>query len=160
MMNRASAGLLTAVLCTAVGCSRAAAPANQPNPDQVPVAFGTQDRSEITGSVGSVAMEELTGRRYSSVEEMLAGRVSGVQVLRTASGFSVRIRGSGSLRGNMEPLYVVDGMALMAGRPGSGVSISPQDIARIEVLKDAAAASLYGSRAANGVVVITTRRGR
>ena len=90
---------------------------------------------------------------------MLEGRVAGVQVIRTAGGISVRIRGSGSLRANMDPLYVVDGVAVTASRAGAGIAVSPHEIARIEVLKDAAAAAMFGSRGANGVVVITTKRG-
>ena len=160
MYIRASAGLLSVAICAAtLACGPAAPPANDPGTEEVPVAFGTQQRDEITGSVSSVPMDEATGRRYSSVEEMLAGKVAGVQVTRTASGISVRIRGSGSLRANNEPLYIVDGVAVLPGRGGVGVSVSPHDVERIEVLKDASAAALYGSRGANGVVVITTKRG-
>jgi TonB-dependent starch-binding outer membrane protein SusC len=159
MTKSAIAGMLTVLLCTgAAACARSSEPQNAPEPEEVPVGFGTQERGDITGSVGSVAMEETRGTRFNSVEEMLSGRVAGVQVMRTAGGISVRIRGSGSLRLNMEPLYVVDGVALIATRAGAGIAVSPHDIARIEVLKDAAAAAMYGSRGANGVVVITTKR--
>jgi TonB-dependent starch-binding outer membrane protein SusC len=158
-MTRSTIAVLGVLLCSAgSACARSSAPESTPGPDPVPVGYGTQERDQMTGAVGSVAMEETRGMRYNSVEEMLAGRVSGVQVTRTAGGISVRIRGSGSLRLNMEPLYVVDGVALIASRSGSGVAVSPHDIARIEVLKDAAAAAMYGSRGANGVVVITTKR--
>ena len=159
MFIRASAGVLSAALCAAVACGPAAPPANDPGTEEVPVAFGTQEREQITGAVSSVPMDEAVGRRYASIEEMLAGKVAGVQVTRTASGISVRIRGSGSLRSNNEPLYVVDGVTVITGRAGAGISVSPHDVARIEILKDASAAALYGSRGANGVVVITTKRG-
>lgn len=159
MRKSATVGTLGVLLIAAAGCARSSAPERSLVPDPVPVGFGTQEREEITGSVGSVAMEETRGTRYSNVEEMLAGRVAGVQVTRTAGGISVRIRGSGSLRANMEPLYVVDGVAVTASRTGAGIAVSPHEIARIEVLKDAAAAAMFGSRGANGVVVITTRRG-
>jgi TonB-dependent starch-binding outer membrane protein SusC len=160
MRKSATAGMLGALLCAGtLACARSGPPPDRPAPDNVPVGYGTQEREEITGSVGSVAMEETRGNRYNSVEEMLAGRVAGVQVTRTSSGISVRIRGSGSLRANMEPLYVVDGVTVIVGRAGSGLSISPHEIERIEVLKDAAASAMYGSRGANGVVVITTKRG-
>jgi TonB-dependent starch-binding outer membrane protein SusC len=79
-------------------------------------------------------------------------------VLRTSRGISVRIRGVASLRAGAEPLYVVDGVAMLPSPGGTGVGVSPHDIARIDVLKDAAAAALYGSRGANGVVVVTTKR--
>ena len=158
MNTRASGGLLSVALCTAAfGCGAIAPPPNDPGNEEVPVAFGTQQRDEITGSVTSVPMDEAVGRRYASIEEMLAGRVSGVHVTRTASGVSVRIRGAGTIRSNGEPLYVVDGVAVVPGR--NGITVSPHDVERIEVLKDAAAAALYGSRGANGVVVITTKRG-
>jgi TonB-dependent starch-binding outer membrane protein SusC len=161
MRKCATAGMLAVLLCTGMaGCARSSVPVDAPVPDRVPVGYGTQERDRITGAVGSVAMEEARGMRYTSVEEMLAGRVAGVQVTRTSSGISVRIRGSGSLRSNMEPLYVVDGVTVIVGRAGAGVTVSPHDIERIEVLKDAAAAAMYGSRGANGVVVITTKRGK
>ena len=159
MLNRASAGVLSALFCTVAACGPVAPPANDPGTDEVPVAFGTQERNEITGAVTSVPMDESVGRRYASIEEMLSGRVSGVAVTQTPSGISVRIRGAGSLRANNEPLYIVDGVAVITGRNGV-LSVSPHDVARIEVLKDASAAALYGSRGANGVVVITTKRGR
>jgi TonB-dependent SusC/RagA subfamily outer membrane receptor len=104
--------------------------------------------------------EELDNMRVARVEELLQGRVAGVQVMRTADGdFTIRIRGPHSFHGNDEPLYVVDGMPI----PGRGLrsalmGIPPHDIARIEVLKDAGATAIYGSRGANGVIVITTKR--
>lgn len=160
MSRWTNSGFLAALAClTAAGCSRAEGPGNAPLPQQVPVAFGSQARDEITGSVGSVAADALNNRQYSSVEDMLAGRVPGVQVSRSAGGISVRIRGSNSLRGGGDPLYIVDGVAAMLGRGGTTLSIDTNSIASIEVLKDAAAASMYGSRGANGVVVITTKRG-
>src|SRR5688500_6685873 len=138
MLDRASAGLLSVALCTVAACGPVAPPVSDPGTEEVPVAFGTQERNEITGSVSSVPMDEAVGRRYSSIEEMLSGRVSGVQVIQTPSGISVRIRGAGSLRANNEPLYVVDGVAVVTGRNGV-LSVSPHDVARIEVLKDASA---------------------
>jgi TonB-dependent starch-binding outer membrane protein SusC len=159
MTKSLTAGVMAALLCAGTaGCARSTPPADAPSLDPVPVGYGTQEREDITGSVSSVRVEETRGMRYTSVEEMLAGRVAGVQVIRTSGGISVRIRGAGSLRANMEPLYVVDGMVIIAGRSGSGVSVSPQEIARIEVLKDAAASAMYGGRGANGVVIITTKR--
>jgi TonB-dependent starch-binding outer membrane protein SusC len=156
---RSLAALLGALaLLTSAACSRGTPPANSPETDQVPTGFDTQGRDAITGSVASVDMDEAENTRYNSVEEMLAGRVTGVSVVRTARGISVRIRGVNSFRASVEPLYVVDGMAMLASPGGTGVGISPHDIARIEVLKDAAAAAMYGSRGANGVVIITTKR--
>ena len=100
--------------------------------------------------------------RVARVEEMLLGRVAGVQVVRTADGdFTVRVRGAHSFNGNDEPLLVVDGMQIPARGLRRALSgIAPQDVARIEVLKDAGATAAYGSLGANGVIVITTKRRR
>ena len=91
--------------------------------------------------------------------ERLAARVSGVTVSRAADGgLSIRIRGGSSLGGNNEPLYVLDGVPIEPGPNGSLSGINPNDIDRIEVLKDAASTTMYGSRGANGVIRIYTRR--
>jgi TonB-dependent SusC/RagA subfamily outer membrane receptor len=91
--------------------------------------------------------------------ELLAGRFPGVQVMRVPGGISIRIRGGASAFGNNEPLFVVDGLQIQAGPGGALAGINPMDIARIEVLKDSASLATYGVRGANGVVLITTRRG-
>lgn len=149
-------GIPAAVLCLAgAGCGAM----SQASADRIPIAFGTAAQDQNTGSVGSLTPNDREEPNYSNVEEMLMGRVAGVQVTRTPTGLSVRIRGAGNLRGPAEPLYVVDGIPTTIGRGGTGLSISANDIARIEVLKDASAAALYGSRGVNGVVVITTKRG-
>jgi TonB-dependent starch-binding outer membrane protein SusC len=145
---------------TVVGCGRSAAPP----PELVPVAEGAAGRSmqgEGTGAVGVVDGDDLHGRPAVNVEELLQGRVAGVQVIRRpGGGISVQIRGPGSIMGNTEPLYVIDGMPVqdVAGR---GLDwLNPGDILRIEILKDASTTSMYGVRGANGVVLITTRRGK
>jgi TonB-linked SusC/RagA family outer membrane protein len=138
--------------------------------------FGTQQsRSELTGSVASVKSSQFQNLPLASVDQALQGRAAGVQVTQNSgtpgSGIAVRIRGISSINGSNEPLYVVDGLPLTAtgsfsnigvGNQGTNAlaDINPNDIASIEVLKDAAAASLYGSRGTNGVVLITTKRGR
>jgi TonB-dependent SusC/RagA subfamily outer membrane receptor len=131
--------------------------------DSVTVGYGRQARTEVTGAVGSISEEELDAMRVSRVEELLLGRVPGVQVIRLANGdFSVRVRGAKTFgNGSEEPLYVVDGMPLMAnGFRTALIGIAPQDIARIDVLKDAGATAVYGSKGANGVILITTKRRR
>lgn len=141
---------------------------------QVVVAYGQQKRRELTGAIGSVDAASIRETPATSLEQTLSGRVSGVQVTQ-ASGAPggavvVNIRGTSSISAGNEPLYVVDGMPILsadfsqkAGYQGntlSGVAdINPADIASVEVLKDASAAALYGSRASNGVVLITTKRG-
>jgi pectinesterase len=91
------------------------------------------------------------------VEELFEGRFPGVRVFRQAGGFSVQIRGTMTFNGNTEPMYVIDGFAIEPG-PDRLIGINPADVARIEVLKDAASLAMYGSRAGNGVVLITTKR--
>ncbi|KEO74430.1 SusC/RagA family TonB-linked outer membrane protein [Anditalea andensis] len=124
----------------------------------VVVGYGTQRRADITGSVAIVETSEMKKFATSDVAQMLQGRVSGVQV--TADGQpgavpNVRVRGVGTF-GNNQPLYVVDGVPV-----GTTVrDFNPNDIESMQVLKDASATAIYGSRAANGVVIITTRQGR
>lgn len=108
----------------------------------------------------SSGIVENDGRRPNdSVEEMLQGRVAGVTVSRTPDGgIAVRIRGVSSVYGNTAPLYIVDGLTVQPGPNGALSGITPQDIASIRVLKDAADIAMYGSRGANGVIVIRTKR--
>ncbi|MBI1226640.1 MAG: SusC/RagA family TonB-linked outer membrane protein [Bacteroidetes bacterium] len=144
--------------------------------DVVVVAYGTVKKSDLTGSVSSVSSEELTRTAPVSLDQALQGRAAGVQVTqvsgRPGGETSIRIRGSSSINAGNEPLYVVDGMLITSdngqlnagGTAGSGLnglsSINPSDIERIEILKDASATALYGSRGSNGVVLITTKRGK
>lgn len=138
----------------------------------VVIGYGTQKRSELTGSVTSVKADELQKVATGSFTSALQGKIPGVSINQTSGApggsSSVRIRGVGTTGGN-QPLYVVDGFPLGGGGmdiAGSsdridGLSIvNPNDIESIEVLKDAAAASIYGARAANGVILITTKRGK
>ncbi|MBT33870.1 MAG: SusC/RagA family TonB-linked outer membrane protein, partial [Thalassobius sp.] len=140
----------------------------------VVVGYGTQKKSNLTGAVTSVKAEELHETPITSIDQGLVGRASGVMVTQT-SGMpgavaSIRIRGSSSLQGGNEPLYVIDGFPVYNGsgygNTGgnarmSGLStINPSDIESIEILKDASATAIYGARAANGVVLITTKSGK
>ncbi|MGH7474889.1 MAG: TonB-dependent receptor plug domain-containing protein [Longimicrobiales bacterium] len=153
--------LLGMALLTAAGagCGRTA---TAPPPEPAPKAEGAAGRSvaaEGTGSVGVVDGDDLHGIPATQLEQLLAGRVAGVQVIRLpGGGISVRIRGPGSIGGDTEPLYVVDGMPVRV-TPGRGLDwLNPSDIQRIEILKDAVTTSMYGVQGANGVVLITTRR--
>lgn len=135
----------------------------------VVVGYGTQKKGSVTGAVSSVDSKTINQLKVSSVESALQGRIAGVTVTNNGSpgsGPLVRIRGIGSITGSSEPLYVVDGVPTggvnnaNASFPTGGLSgFDPNDIESIEVLKDAAAAAVYGSRAANGVVLITTKKG-
>ena len=151
--------VMTCVLLMTAGCGRTRPATNDEPPDaeEVSVGYGTQTRDRVTGSVASVTADEVDGP-VTRVEEMLQGRFAGVTVRRLpGGGLSVRIRGTGSLSASNEPLYVVDGVVLPPSPSGGIYGIAPGDIAKIEVLKDAAATAIYGSRGANGVVVITTK---
>ncbi len=124
----------------------------------VVVGYGTQRKSEITGAVSSVSSDEIIQTPVTRIEQGLQGRVAGVQVS-NASGQpgeqpTIRIRGIGTT-GNADPLYIVDGVQV-----GGIDYLNPNDVESIDVLKDAASAAIYGSRAANGVVLITTKSGK
>jgi TonB-linked SusC/RagA family outer membrane protein len=125
----------------------------------VVVGYGTQKKSDITGSVASVSSKEVSELPLTNAQQALQGRVAGVDVVSTGTKpgatASVRIRGRRSFSAGNEPLYVVDGIPLAGGIN----DLNPQDIQSMEVLKDASATAIYGSRGANGVVLITTRRG-
>lgn len=136
----------------------------------VVVGYGQRQRRDVTGSITSVQAEEIETRGIVSADQALQGQASGVQVVSTSGepggGFDVRVRGTGSITAGNQPLYVVDGVPINAEDDvGGQASTNPlsgiraQDIASIEVLKDAAAASIYGAQAANGVVLITTKGG-
>jgi TonB-linked SusC/RagA family outer membrane protein len=132
----------------------------------VVVGYGTQQRKDVTGAIASVNASDIKALPLTGVDQAMQGRVSGVQVTQNSGApggsVSVRIRGIGSINGS-EPLYVVDGFPIQGnGYEGTNVlnTINPNDIESIEILKDAGAAAIYGSRASNGVVLITTKRGK
>jgi TonB-dependent SusC/RagA subfamily outer membrane receptor len=156
-------GIVVAGAAACAAHSAPAAGASRPKPraaadaeDSVSVGYGMRARRDLTGAVGSV--DGRTGERDGAqrVEEMLR-RVPGVVVSRLSGGsYSVRVRNGGGSTG--EPLFVLDGVPLPVG-VGALNGVSPQEVARIDVLKDAEAA-VYGSQAANGVILVRTRRGR
>lgn len=139
------------------------------------VAYGTSTKRSFTGAASVVKQEAIKDMPTTSFENALVGKVSGLQVTQTSgqagSVSALRIRGIGSMNASNEPLYVIDGIPVVSGSSGQlgdyiytsnniMNTLNPADIESITVLKDAAASSLYGSRAANGIVVITTKRGR
>ncbi|MEZ4999720.1 MAG: TonB-dependent receptor plug domain-containing protein [Bacteroidales bacterium] len=142
--------------------------------DVIVVAYGTTTKASFTGSAATVKSEAINRVPVTSFEKALAGSIAGVQVSNTTgqpgSGTEIRIRGLGSFSASNEPLYVIDGVPVMSGSmhnsagglpTGNVMSTIPAgDIESVTVLKDAAAASLYGSRAANGVILITTKHGK
>lgn len=137
----------------------------------VVVAYGVQKREASTGSVGEVKSSEIQNVPETSIEKMLSGKVAGVQVTATSgqpgANTQIRIRGISSINAGSEPLYVIDGIPVMSGdqsfftNTGNALaSLNPNDVESMTILKDAAASSIYGSRAANGVILITTKSGK
>ncbi|GHB74930.1 SusC/RagA family TonB-linked outer membrane protein [Persicitalea jodogahamensis] len=156
--------------------------------DVVVVGYGTQRRKDLTGSITKISSEQLNQPSAGSFDQMLQGKAPGVQVSQTTGApggnVNILIRGVSSITGGNQPLYVIDGFAIGSGGGGSDMSnygsnsfssagmasntgnrinplasINPSDIESIEILKDASATAIYGSRGANGVVIITTKRG-
>ena len=128
----------------------------------VVVGYGTVKKTDLTGSVSQIEIDEVKDIPANSVEGILQGRAAGLQVINSSqdpgAGATVRIRGGSSLRGSNAPLVVVDGFPL--GGAGDLKQINPADIESVEILKDASAAAIYGSRGANGVILITTRKAK
>jgi TonB-linked SusC/RagA family outer membrane protein len=133
--------------------------------------YGTTVKSEVTGAVATVSSEKLQDRPLPSVEQVLQGQVAGLQSVsgsgQPGAAQSIRIRGIGSINAGSDPLYVVDGIIINAGDISRNTTssnqlagLNPNDIESVTVLKDAASTSIYGSRGANGVIVITTKKGR
>lgn len=126
----------------------------------VVVGYGVVKKSDLTGSVGQVKSKEVNAYPATNVMQALSGRMAGVQVIQSTgapgAGVSVRIRGTNSIQGGNEPLYVIDGFPYS----GNPTNINNSDIESIEVLKDASATAIYGSRGANGVVLISTKQGK
>ena len=142
--------------------------------DVVVVGYGTQSKKELTGSVSKVSSEQIARLPVTGLDQAMQGQAAGVQVT-SASGtpgasVSVRVRGPSSISAGNQPLYVIDGIPINTGsysQIGVGgqqvnalADLNPADIESIEILKDAAAAAIYGSRASNGVVLVTTKRGK
>ncbi|SHJ62815.1 SusC/RagA family TonB-linked outer membrane protein [Pseudozobellia thermophila] len=126
----------------------------------VVVGYGVQKKSDITGAVSNISEEKLQSRPTANFSDALQGRSSGVQIRQSGGDldgkFQIAIRGVGSVTGSNDPLIVVDGVPLISA---SFSTINPKDIASIDILKDASATAIYGARAANGVVIITTKKG-
>ncbi len=142
----------------------------------VVIGYGTQKKRDLTGSVGSVSGKELKDVTISSIENSLQGRVAGVSVNQNSgapgAGANINIRGFNTLQGNTQPLYVIDGIPVVANNDyvaggdrrqvGNNpmATLNPNEIESIDILKDASATAIYGSRGANGVIIVTTKRGK
>ena len=138
----------------------------------VVIGYGTKRKKDITSSISSVKSDDLANSTQAGFQNALQGKAAGVQITASngmpGSAMTVRIRGTSSISSSSEPLYVVDGIPVITGNFANGwadgtntlSALSPSDIESIEILKDASAAAIYGSRSANGVVMITTKSGR
>jgi len=144
----------------------------------VVIGYGTARKKDLTGSVAQVQAKDFNKGVFAAPDALIQGKVAGVQIIQNSgapgAGSTIRIRGNASVRAGTQPLFVVDGVPLDGGSPRPGVNnelgatpggnplnfINPADIASMEVLKDASAAAIYGSRGANGVVIITTKKGQ
>ena len=150
-------------LAALLSCSHGSAKHERPEPgDTVSPEYGTQSETIRTGAVTSISPSD-ADTRVARVEELLRARVPGLQVLRLPNGdYTLRIRGHSGLRGAVaeeEPLLVIDDVPIPSGSVSAALAgLAPRDIARIDVLKDAAATAIYGTRGANGVIIIKTQR--
>lgn len=139
--------------------------------DVVVIGYGTEKKKNVSGAVSNITSEELVRVPTENMQRALQGKVAGVQII-SATGtpggaVSVIVRGSGSISANNEPLYIIDGVQMITGDQSSGIikstdvlsTLNPSEIQSIDILKDGASASIYGAQAANGVVIITTKKG-
>ena len=148
---------LPPLLCLLAAC--ATTPKPQTTDDEIDVGYGTTTQSKTAGAVSSVSSDDTRGFYYTRVEEMIAARFPSVDVRPAGDGtYDIRIRGMTSFNSSNEPLVVVDGVP--AASVGVLAGINPNDVRRIDVLRDAGSAGIYGSRGANGVILITTKTGR
>lgn len=130
--------------------------------ETVVIGYGTQKKSDITGSVASVDTEQMSRRTPIDVVQGLQGAAAGVVITQSSGdpdgGFNIRIRGVATMNGNTDPLWVVDGV--QHGNNSSLSWLDPQDVESIEILKDASSTAIYGARGANGVIMVTTKKGK
>lgn len=126
----------------------------------VVIGYGTQQKKDLTGAVSSLSEEDFNVGSISSVEQLVQGRTTGIQISTQSAepggNFVIRVRGNNSIQNDNQPIYVVDGFPM----DNLDNSINPSNIKSIEVLKDASAAAIYGTRGANGVIIITTKQGK
>jgi TonB-dependent SusC/RagA subfamily outer membrane receptor len=151
----------TVTLLTLVACGGRGVRTEGPDRNEAEVGYGTQERGKVTGAVSSVSGEELGDAPASSIEELLSGRVAGLQVIRrSGGGYRFLIRGVRTIRGEQpEPLFVIDGAPVEARNVEAALAgLRRGDIKQIDVLKDVASTAIYGTRGNGGVVIISTHR--
>lgn len=156
-LMRQAARVPVLLLPLLLGC---ASSAKQPAADgPVDIGYGTADRGNTTGAVHSADADDMRGVPYTRVEEMIAARFPGVSVRANPDGtYTIRIRGETSVNSNNDPLVVVDGVPAM--NVEALAMINPREVERIDVLRDGGSTAIYGSRGANGVILIRTKQTR
>lgn len=152
-LRRSTFVLVVLVSAGLLGCSGTKSSSSAE--DTINNGYSTQDRSSSTSATSTVTPSEQDKDYATDLADLLQGSASGVEVSRTAGGVRVLIRGPNSFNASNAPLYVVDGMAI-SPRPNGSVPVNPRNVKSITVLKDAGATAIYGSRGANGVIVIET----
>ncbi|GGH60041.1 TonB-linked SusC/RagA family outer membrane protein [Filimonas zeae] len=141
---------------------------NAKSDDVIVIGYGSQRKSDLTGAVGSVKAEIIEKSGATSIDQVLQGRIAGLQMTQNSGmpggGSSIQIRGLGSINSTNEPIFVIDGVIISSGTgsysDNAFAAINPADIETIDVLKDASATAIYGAQGANGVIIITTKRGK
>ena len=143
-------------------------PSSESLSEVVIIGYGTQRRADVTGAIATVTAKDFTKGQITTPEQLIAGKVAGVQITSNngapGSGSTIRIRGGASLNASNDPLIVIDGVLVdnngISGAPNALALINPNDVESMNILKDASSAAIYGSRGSNGVIIITTKKGR
>lgn len=152
LLTLAGAALLGASACG----RRSHEMSPRPTADSVDMGYGAQPKGKVSGAVTTLSNKDF-GTRPQGIEEFLRGKVAGLEIIRRGSGFTFRIRGSGSMIVDKEPLVIVDGVMIQEGNIANALAgLTPDDIKQVNVLKDVASTSIYGGRGAGGVILITT----
>ena len=163
MSNRMAAALASAAVLLSAGCGKQGLPEAGPKPGETDIGYGTQPTEKTTGAVSTVTSGNLAGAGGQTVrlDELLRGKVSGLQILRNPDGsYRFLIRGLSTGTTNPpEPLFVVDGTQVQAiNVEGALAGLTRDDIKQVDVLKDVASTSIYGARGVGGVIIINTKR--
>jgi TonB-linked SusC/RagA family outer membrane protein len=148
--------------------SIALVPSSENLNEVVIIGYGTQRKADVTGSIATISSKDFTKGQITTPEQLIAGKVAGVQITSNSgapgAGSTIRIRGGASLNASNDPLIVIDGVPVdnngISGSPNALSLINPNDIESMNILKDASASAIYGSRASNGVIIITTKKGQ
>jgi TonB-dependent SusC/RagA subfamily outer membrane receptor len=153
-------GISVGAVALLAACGAPGLPPAGPKPGEVEIGYGTQEEEDVTGAHSSIKEDEVANVGPVRIEELLRGRVAGLQIVSGPGGqVRFRIRGTNSLLYDQEPLIVLDGVPLAPNSVASALSgLLPRDIRQVDVLKDVSSTAIYGTRGAGGVILITTHR--